>query len=152
MVLIAMSDDLLTVTGGNEKSFTPHTEYTGEITELQTRESEYGLYLDIEIDVDNISLQDTPSYRIPDEVTPNHDLGKLIERFTGERVQPGENYDLATLFSIGTRVAFKTGGEGDGGYVNIDKGTVEHISKSKTDNRKQKRSQSEPSGRENEKL
>lgn len=147
-----MSDDPLTVTGGNEKSFTPHTEYTGEITDLQTRESEFGLYLDIEIDVDDIPLQDTPSYRIPDEVTPNHDLGKLIERFTGDRVQPGENYDLANLFSIGTQVAFETGGEGDDGYVNIDKATVEHISKADVDNRKQQQSQSEASGRKNEKL
>ena len=147
-----MSDDPLTVTGGNEKSFTPHTAYTGEITDLQTRESEFGLYLDIEIDVDDIPLQDTPSYRIPDEVTPNHDLGKLIERFTGDRVQPGENYDLATLFSIGTKVAFETGGEGDDGYVNIDKETVEHISKADVDNRQTQQSQSESTGRKNETL
>lgn len=147
-----MSDDPLTVTGAESKSLTPNTEYTGEITDLQTRESEFGLYLDIEIDVDGLPIQDTPSYRIPEEVTPVHDLGKLIRRFTGEQVEVGESYDLANLFSIGTQVAFETGDEGDDGYVNIDKNTVAHISQSDIKKSQQEQSQSETTGRPNETL
>lgn len=112
------------VTGGEPQSLEPETEYTGTITGLELRETqEYGVYLDINVDYDELEMDDNPSYKFPEDnelLTPGMDLGKLLERF-GITIQPGNDYDLEDIL-VGERVVFETTSrETEDDFINIDK-------------------------------
>lgn len=131
VVQYAMSD-LPTLTGAESKTLEPNSEYQGTITGLEVREtdrSDWNDYLDIEVTPDGPDATLNPSYSIPDTgaVTHGHDLGKLIERMTGEPIDVGADYDLGEVIGQGTRVAVNTGPEDDEGYVNARKDSLRPV-------------------------
>ena len=88
--------------------------YTVKVSDLQARETDYGIYLDFMLDVQEHEYEGL-KFGVPfnNEITSSSMLGQLIEDVTGEPVAAGESYDLEEIF-MGQELEVQTKQDSDG--------------------------------------
>ena len=107
----------------------PEGQHPGRIVKLSTRETNFGPYLDVAIDVLDMSGESpevisTLTAGYPAKITSQTYLGQLLERF-GVNLEEGSAIDLAEILQE-TPVIFSTEDERteDGTFAQIEKQTV----------------------------
>ena len=89
-------------------------DYTVTVTELSARETDYGPYLDFNLEVEGSDYEGL-KFGVPfrSEITPSSMLGQLIEELTGTEVTAGESYDLEEIF-VGSDLSVTVKQDDDG--------------------------------------
>ena len=67
------------------------------ILEVEFRETDYGKYAEFTLGFENEEADFEPTVGFPAKISPNTQLGKLIEAVTEEGLKVGEGYDLEEL-------------------------------------------------------
>lgn len=91
---------------GEPKGETIPGDVTGEIAGLERyTHNEYGDSLAVKLETEKTGLEFRGFYNLPEKITENHDLGKLLERF-GATLTPDESVNVIDYLNTGTKVQF----------------------------------------------
>lgn len=74
----------------------PEGSHPGRIAAIDTRETQFGTYLDIVVDIldKDGKLLGSPTVGMPARITPGTDLGKLLKKFGIDVADVGADVDL----------------------------------------------------------